>query len=298
MATRQMLQFSDEQGLISEFNVSKPFASYNYTTDSLNANNGDHVLEIIIFIPNDYFRFDTETFNLSFSHYEGFNMIAKATVSIQISCEQPEFLSLQQWNEGKSDDLEVLRTIQKENYLHVQAHRTKNPDIQNYKIRLRAHERFETSTPSAHSKSTLGLIHVPFKARLGVDALTTHSQVSFTNIGVHWGIWNREKHSYFAHGGYVHQSWGIGAFILPSLQRVRFVQDGTAPEGYSVKEPFNASFFGFGLTLNYAYNGMHFHLIPVAFDFQTSAEISHMAMHSGKIWIGFGLGYTPLSWRK
>jgi hypothetical protein len=292
-ATRQMLQFSDEQGLITENNLNKPYATVVYSTDSSQNAKDDHVLEIKIFIPNNYFRMDKESFNLYFSHYEDFNLISKAMVSVTISCEQPEFLSLQQWNDGKFDDLEVVRTIQKEDYLQVQAHRAKNTDIQNYKIRLRAHERFETSTPLAYSKSTLGLIHVPYKARMGVDALTTHSQVSLTNIGVHWGIWNHEKHTYFAHGSAAHESLGIGAFILPSLQRVRFVTDDTALRGYSVKEPFNASFFGFGLTLNYTYNGFGLYLIPFAVDIQTSAEQFHKALHAGRIWFGLGIGYTP-----
>jgi len=299
--TRQILQLIDNTGNPTENNLSKPFAAYNYKTDSLNTNEGDHILEVNIFIPNDYFRFDTETFNLSFSNYGGVNysnLIAKATVSVQISCEHPEYYSITQWNKGIPENLEVVKAIQKEDHLLVYAHRPKDSVASTYKIRLRAHERFETTTSTQYSKATLGLINVPIKSRFGNDALTTYSQVSLSNLGLHFGLWNHQKHSYFANGNYTHQSWGIGTFILPSLQRVRFIKETNEPVGYAVSEPFQASFFGFGLTLNYAYNGLHFHLIPLAIDFQTSAERYHVALHSGKAWMGIGIGYTPLSWKK
>lgn len=299
--TKTTLILSDRFSKNTNGSLSLPLLAFAFNSDSAGSKKSDQTLEIILLIPESYLRMENDIFTLYYSYYDGADFFLSTSLDINISCEQPDYYSLSAWEKGIPDDLEVVKVIHKEDHLLVHAHRPNQIETNAYKIRLRAHESFETSTPLAHSKSTLGLIHVPYKARLGVDALTTHSQVSLTNIGVHWGIWNHEKHTYFAHGSATHESWGIGAFILPSLQRVRFVTDNTAHTdlgSYSVKEPFNASFFGFGLTLNYTYNGFGLYLIPFAVDIQTSAEQFHKALHAGRIWFGLGIGYTPRSWKK
>lgn len=291
---RYSVDLINSKGESTDVNLSQPYAALVYSLDS-NSQENDFV-EVKIFLPKAYFSIHSEKLSLNLYRFHGNKLMSKIQINIIVKFEIPEFLSLNEWQGSLNPNVQVIRVVDQVDHLVVYSHHRLGAEIDQHKVKLRAYEKFVFETPLGKSKPTLGIINVPIKVRRSAADVSSLSQVNLSNLGLHFGLFNFNRHSFHAHGAYTHESFGIGAFVLPSLQRVRFVQNPeSALQSLSVN-PFQASFFGFGMTLNYSYNGLSLSLIPLGIDFQTSADQPYTSIHDRKVWIGLGIGYTPRNW--
>ena len=307
--TLQKPKFRDTQNRSTAFLINKdksntstqnaPYANILYDLEKDNTASNPY-LEIKIIIPSENFSSQEQNYQLRYLGVSSNNKSIAANLDITIRYEQPEFLSLAHWEQEYNRNLNIASVKHQDDHLVVHANRQWDRNLKMFKIKLLAHERLVYQNPKKSLVPSFGLLNLPVKVRLQAREYDGKHNVQWNNFAAHFGIAQLERHSHFANGHYIHKLFGIGLFIHPSRQEVRYIQSNIISNNITqfitVDEPFQASFLGAGLSLYYAYNGFSFHFIPLAMDFQMNKRSNNHSIQNGVLYFSFGMGYTPKKW--
>lgn len=262
----------------------------------------DAYLDVAINIPKEYYSLGQKRFNLELDVFKetkprsswDYEFLKGLSLTVLIDFEQPDTLTLAQWNSGTYPKLEVVHVRQNQELLIVRAHDKNSRLMNTYTIRMMAHEKFQYQTPAHKGTVTFGIMTIPLKSYQSRVYFNEMVQTNFLNIAFHVGLLNNEIHTFRTDGHYNKKTIGAGLFLHPSYQtvsRLRF----TSPEVFytTLEEPYKAPFLGLGIDLNVGFNGLTLHLIPLAFDFQLDQGGNSRAAQSHVWWFGMGIGYSP-----
>jgi hypothetical protein len=278
-----------------------PYANLIYILDS-DADSENSSLEIKVFIPELFFSFDEQNFQLTYLHLTEDNKTITVTADVTIRFEQPEMLSYSHWKLIPERNLQIASVQKKEDHFVVHANERGRGALEVYKVRLLADERFVYQTPNRVLVSSFGLLNLPVKIRFGSLDYQGKHHVQWNNFAAHFGLAQHEKHTHFANGNYVNKLFGFGFFLHPSRQEVQYVRINNINNNTNLnsimklENPFEASFLGAGVSLYYAYNGFSIHFIPLAIDFQLNKRSFTHSAQDGVLYFGLGFGYTPKKW--
>lgn len=265
-----------------------------FTKDSVqhivvdNAKAGDtNSVVIQIQVPSEYYNFDTTEYIITVSAFVNNEFNSFIIFKQKIRCEATEYLTLQEWESGFNANFSVRQVLQKENHLLVTVDRTDGLSM-DFKIILQSKQIFKVRKLEHFQMS---VFTAPMKHRNNVESILAPSFVDagFHNLGLHMDFASLTFYKYSAFGRVNKHAFGIGCFISPSVHTVSYVYKN---EDVVEVEPLKKSFLAFGLTLNYNFNGLGFHIIPLAYDLQLHSFTNSTSIYNAKIWTGFGLSYS------
>lgn len=248
-------------------------------------------LGVTITIPKDYFKISKEKMTLTLIYYSGIVVTAKFELTVFFNFQQPEILTLDNWENGGGWQRSILHITQQKNELEILSHKNKSTDTETHKVCLYSNEKFIRPYSVKASGMSFGLIHVPFKYRLFSPYSRELIVLNLQNIGLNIGLLNHKSLVYLSDGSVTRRNFGLGVFALPSIQSIRHVESTYSNPFGVLNESANAAFLGTGLNLYYAWNNFSVNVIPLAFDFHLNNDYGYTSIHSGRYFVGVGMGY-------
>lgn len=135
-------------------------------------------------------------------------------------------------------------------------------------------------------RPTVSVITIPFKIRPAVDTFPQNVQTGITNAGLVINVYNNKLTRYFSSGKSSIHNFGVGILLAPTAEEL-------TPENSqgAVTQKTKQLFLSAGLSLTYSYGDVSLAIIPIGFDFATTAQGKKFA-HNMQPWWGLGIGIS------
>jgi len=264
-----------------------PHLKKNTFTKEVDAKTGDlDSIQLNISIPSQFYNLNSLSYPMVISVYSGINLVEKYRTTVFIEFEKKDYISVRDWNKSRKDGIEVSRVTQTDDYLQVstnghggrkEIHKVKFETGEKFKYRI--WEFFETSLFSApikirHYKSTYSPSFVDY---------------GLHNFGVHINFINLLTYKYHANDRITRHGLGFGLLFTPSVHTVTSLY---ANDAVVTVDPVQKAFISSGLSVNYNFNGLGIHFIPLAIETQIAQRQQSRSLLHGSLWSGFGLSYN------
>lgn len=185
----------------------------------------------------------------------------------------------------------VTKVESTDNILTVYGYHADNQEVvAKRRILLKQNEVYTiyNNTFSAY-KPNLSLITVPFKIRPEQGDLATNAQSGITNLGLNVDFFGWKWDRYYSDASKKTHKLGMGLWLAPSIEEL----DATTSNGFlAADKKSKQMFLSTGATISYSFNAISFVVVPIGFDFPTSA-VGRKWVYEGKYWWGFGIAIEP-----